>query len=148
MQPIQFYLNLATISPVFLILMSPNFLIASMSTFMIAHIYLSTWLIRLDTRITSTSIIVSIIPSKSFFFDFFQNNYIFYCNFIGMWHVILLNLQLIFFFIFLIIEIFKKGLICHLVMDNIVVYCTTIIPNIRNKVVNYMKLWVVKSWSI
>ena len=62
-----------------------------------------------------------------------------------MLHIILPNLQLVFFFICPIIKNFKKVFMRRLVMGNIVVYCTTIIPNILNKMANYMKLRVVES---
>ena len=56
------------------------------------------------------------------------------------------NLRVILFFICPIIERFKKILMCRLAMGSIVVYYTTIILNILNKVANYMKLRIVKSW--
>lgn len=48
------------------------------------------------------------------------------------------------FLVCLIVESFKKVLICHLVIGSIVVYRIPIIPNILNKVVNYVELRVVK----
>lgn len=36
----------------------------------------------------------------------------------------------------------------HLIMDNIIIYHTTIIPHILNKVGDYKKLKIVKDWSI
>lgn len=36
----------------------------------------------------------------------------------------------------------------HLIIDSIVVYCTTIVPNISNKVVDYIKFRVVKNYLI
>ena len=62
-----------------------------------------------------------------------------------MVYVILPNLQVVFFFICPIIESFKKLFIYRFTMDNIVVYRTTIIANILDKVVDYMKLKIVKS---
>ena len=62
-----------------------------------------------------------------FFLDFFENNYIFYCNYIGIAHIILPNLHVILIFICLIIENFKKVLIRRLAIGSIVVYCTSII---------------------
>ncbi len=60
-----------------------------------------------------------------------------------MAYIILSNLQVVFLFICLIVERFKKVFI-HLTMGSIIVYCTTIIPNTLNKVANYIKLKVVK----
>ena len=60
-----------------------------------------------------------------------------------MAYVILLNLQVILFFIHLIVKHFKKKFICHFAMDNIVVYHTIIIPNTLNKVANCIELKVV-----
>ena len=51
----------------------------------------------------------------------------------------MLNLQLVFFFVCLVVESFKKIFIRHLVMCNIVVYYTTIIPNIANKMTDCME---------
>ncbi len=65
----------------------------------------------------------------------------------GMPHVMLPNLRLILFFVRPVVESFKKVLMGRLTMGNIVVYCTTIIPNILNKVGDCMKLRVVKGWS-
>ena len=64
-----------------------------------------------------------------------------------MAHVILPNLQLVFCFICLVIENFKKVVICHFVMGSIVVYRITIILNTLNKVAHCMELKVVKTRS-
>ena len=64
-----------------------------------------------------------------------------------MAYVILSNLQVVLLFICLIIERFKKVFMHHLAIGGIVVYRTTIIPNTLNKIVNYIELRVVKSWS-
>ena len=63
-------------------------------------------------------------------------------------HVMLPNLQLVFFFVCFIIKNFKKALMRHLAMGSIVVYSTTIISNILNKMVDCMELRVVESWLI
>ena len=65
-----------------------------------------------------------------------------------MAYIILLNLQVIFFLIYFFVEYFKKIFICHFVMNNIIVYHTIIILNILNKMVNYIKLKIVKNWLI
>ena len=64
-----------------------------------------------------------------------------------MAYVMLSNLQVVFLFICLIVKHFKKIFIRHLAMGNIVVYCIIIIPNILNKMANYMKFSIVKGWS-
>ena len=61
-------------------------------------------------------------------------------------HIILLNLQLELFFIYFIVKSFKKVLIYCLTMGSIIVYCTTIILNILNKVADCMELRVVEDW--
>ena len=58
------------------------------------------------------------------------------------------NLQVVFFFICPIVKCFKKVFICRLTIGSIVVYHTTIIPNILNKMANYIELKIVKSWLI
>ena len=63
-----------------------------------------------------------------------------------MTHIMLPNLQVIHFFVCLVIERFKKILLCRLAIASIIVYFTIIIPNILNKIVDYIKLKVVKSW--
>ena len=63
-----------------------------------------------------------------------------------MVNVMLSNLQLVIFFICPIVESFKKVLICRLAIYNIVVYCTIIISNILNKVVDCIEPKVVKCW--
>ena len=63
-----------------------------------------------------------------------------------MTYVILSNLQVVLHFICLIIKCFKKIFMRRLTIGNIVVYHTTIIPNILNKVANCMELKIVKGW--
>ena len=63
-----------------------------------------------------------------------------------MVYVILLNLQVILFFIYLIVKRFKKVFMRRLIMSSIVDYRTIIISNILNKFANYKKLRVVKGW--
>ena len=58
------------------------------------------------------------------------------------------NLQLVLFFVYLIIESFKKILMCRFAMDSIVIDCTTVISNTLNKVADCMELRVVEDWSI
>ena len=62
-----------------------------------------------------------------------------------MAYVMLSNLQVVLFFVHLIVERFKKVFIYHLIIGNIVVYRTIIISNILNKVANGMKFGIVKS---
>ena len=71
----------------------------------------------------------------------------FYSNNIGMVYFILPNLQLVFFYIYLLIERFKKIYMLCLIINNIIVYRTIIIINILNKVVDCIKFGVVKNWS-
>ena len=59
-------------------------------------------------------------------------------------HVMLPNFRFVFFFVCLMIESFKKVLICHLAMGSIVVFCTIIILNKLNNVVDCMEFKVVK----
>ena len=63
-----------------------------------------------------------------------------------MAYVILSNLQVVLFFVYLIIEGFKKVFMYHFAMGNIIVYRTTIISNIFNKVANYIEPRIVKRW--
>ena len=65
-----------------------------------------------------------------------------------MTYIMLSNLQIVFFFVFPIVERFKKVFMHRFVIGSIVVYRTIIIPNTLKKVVNYIKLRVVKSWLI
>ena len=60
--------------------------------------------------------------------------------------IILSNLQVVFLFVYLIVECFKKVFIRYLTMGSIVVNCITIIPNTLNKMANCIELRVVKSW--
>ena len=60
----------------------------------------------------------------------------------------LLNLQLIFFFVYFIIKNFKKVLRYYTAIGNIIVYYMTIISNILNKMIDYIKLKIVKNWLI
>ena len=63
-----------------------------------------------------------------------------------MTYVMLLNLRVVFLFVHPIIECFKKIFMRRFAMGSIVVYCTIIISNILNKVINCIKLRVVKGW--
>lgn len=62
-----------------------------------------------------------------------------------MVHIILPNLLVELFFVYLIVESFKKISIYYLTIRYIIVYCTTIISNILNKLANYIESTVVKS---
>ena len=64
-----------------------------------------------------------------------------------MMYVILLNLQVVLLFIYLIVEHFKKVFKRRFAIGNIVVYRTIIISNTLNKVFNTIKLSIVKGWS-
>ena len=64
-----------------------------------------------------------------------------------MLYIMLLNLQLVLFFVCLIVESLKKVLMCYLTMGNTMVYRTTIILNTMNKVVDCMEFKVVEGWS-
>lgn len=61
-----------------------------------------------------------------------------------MTYVILLNLQVILFFIYLIIKYFKKIFIYLFAMGTIIVYYTTIILNRSNKGANYIEFKIIK----
>ena len=63
-----------------------------------------------------------------------------------MAYVMLSNLQVKIFFIYVIVKCFKTIFVYYFIMNNIVVYHTIIILNTWNKVANYMKLRVVKDW--
>ena len=63
-----------------------------------------------------------------------------------MTYIMLSNLQVVLFFVCPILENFKKIFICRLAISSIVVYRTTIIPNILDKVANCIELRVVESW--
>ena len=58
------------------------------------------------------------------------------------------NLQVVLFMIRFIIQCFKKVFICYFTISNIIVYYSTIISNILNKMVHCIELKIVKSWSI
>lgn len=62
-----------------------------------------------------------------------------------MAYVILLNLQIILIFAYFVIKCFKKILMHRLIISIIVVYHTTIISNILNKKVDYIKLRIINS---
>lgn len=57
-------------------------------------------------------------------------------------------LGLILFFLYLVLDCFKKVLLRRPIIDSIVVYYIIIISNTLNKVANYIELRVVKGWSI
>lgn len=65
-----------------------------------------------------------------------------------MIYIILPNLQLVLFFVYLVIENFNKTFIFCLAINSIIVYCTNIITNKLNKVANCIKFSGVKNWSI
>lgn len=65
-----------------------------------------------------------------------------------MAYIMLPNLQIVFFFVFLIVERFKKVFMRCLAMANIVIYYTTIISNTLNNIANCIELRVVKGWLI
>ena len=64
-----------------------------------------------------------------------------------MLHIMLSNLQLILFFTCFIIENFIIAFIYYLTISNIIIYCIVIIANIPNKVIDYIKLKIVKTLS-
>lgn len=63
-----------------------------------------------------------------------------------MVYIMLQNMQIVLFFGF-IVERFKKVFMCHFGMSSIVVYYTTIIPKILNKVAHFMEFKIVKGLS-
>ena len=150
MQPIQFYLNLTNTSLVFFNLSLSQF-------FSFIHVSLFHCPSVSPNKINKTQYLNNFCQCNYiyktfwqlfFFLGFFQNNYIFYCNCIDMLYVMVSNLQLILFFVCSILESFKKILMRCLTMSSIIVYYTTIILIILNKVVNYIKLKVVKDYVI
>lgn len=80
--------------------------------------------------------------------DFHQNNYIIYCNYIGILQYMLPHLQYIIFFILYVIPILKKVFFFCLSISSIVVYYITIILKTLNKVVYCIKFRVIKHWLI
>lgn len=89
-----------------------------------------------------TNIVIFTIFINIFFFpSFFQTNYIFYYNYNTKFTGYT-------FFIYLIINSFKKLFIYCFIMDYIIVFYIIIIQNILNKFANYTKLKIVKSWLI
>lgn len=58
------------------------------------------------------------------------------------------NLQVVFCFICFYLKYLKKIFIYYFAISNIIVYRTTIILNILNKVINYMKFKIINNWSI
>ncbi len=65
-----------------------------------------------------------------------------------MAYIILLNLQVVRFFVRFMVECFKKVFMYRLAIGSIVVYRTTIIQNTLNNAANCIKLRVVKTWLI
>lgn len=57
------------------------------------------------------------------------------------------NLQVILFFISFVIKNFKKVFICRFAMCYIIIYYIIIILNLLDKIANYIKLGIIKSWS-
>lgn len=57
------------------------------------------------------------------------------------------NLRVALFFVCSFVESFKKIFMHRLAIDSIIVYNIIIMPNILDKVVNSMKLRIVKVWS-
>lgn len=59
----------------------------------------------------------------------------------------LVNLQIVIFFVCFIVKRFKKMVIRFFALNNIVAYCTTISSNTLKKVTYYIELRIVKSQS-
>lgn len=150
MQLIQFDFNLVSTSSEFL--NSSLFEFFSCIYIHITHYpFLSSYkIIRTQclSHLCRCSCIYSIFWQHFLFPGFLQNYYIFYCNNIGMAYVILLNLQLILFFVCLVIKSFRKIFMRCLTMASIIVYHITIIRNILNKMADCIEFRIVKSWSI
>ena len=62
-----------------------------------------------------------------------------------MMYIILPNLQVVFFIIYFVIKSFEKVFMRRLAMSCIIVYCTSIIPNILDKKANCIELGIVKA---
>lgn len=69
--------------------------------------------------------------------------YILFCQIYNLYSLLFV---LLYNFVFLVIECFKKIFMHYFTIINIIVYHTTIILNTLNKVANCMKLRIVKSW--
>lgn len=63
-----------------------------------------------------------------------------------MTYIILPNLQIELFFIFFIIKNFKRVFIYRFAIDYIIIYFTTIIPNILGNIANCIGLGAVRVW--
>lgn len=63
-----------------------------------------------------------------------------------MAHVMLLNLELVFFSGYSVVKRLKKVFMHRFAMSSIVVYCITIIPNIPNKIAHCINIRLAKGW--
>lgn len=120
-----------------------------MSALLIAYLYLQAKSTKLNISAGLADNILCIGSFERFFFSsFFLNDYILYDNYSVVLHIILPNLQLIFFVICSVVKSFKKVLICRLIMGSIVVYRTNIISNILNKLAYNIERKIIKNWLI
>ena len=60
----------------------------------------------------------------------------------------LLDLQVVLFFVYPIIKSFKKVFMHCFIINCVIIYHTTIIPNVLNNVANCIEVKVVKVWLI
>ncbi len=63
-----------------------------------------------------------------------------------MVYIMLPDLQVVLFFVCPIIKSFKNVFMRCLVISYVIIYRTTIIPNIQDKVANYIESKVVEGW--
>ncbi len=61
-------------------------------------------------------------------------------------YVRLLDLQVILFFIYLIVESFEKVFMYYLIVGCLIIYHITIISNALNKIANCVKFRVIETW--
>lgn len=85
------------------------------------------------------------VNRKLFFFvsNFCPKNSVLHFKYIDVIYIIMQNLQLILFFIYLFIERFKKVFIHCFTICFIIIDCTTISFNIFDKIGYIMELWIV-----
>ena len=58
----------------------------------------------------------------------------------------LINPKVVFFIYLFYYKIFKKVFLYYFTMNNIIIYYITIIPNIQNKIFDFIKFKIVKNW--
>lgn len=77
--------------------------------------------------------------------NFCWKNNILHCKYIGIMYIILQNLQLVFFLIYLSIKGFEKLFMRHFTICYIIIYCTTIVLNAFDKISYSMKFCIIEN---